>query len=201
MSSDGWWKVLPGYIGAVTGFVGTVLACRAVNRWHKEMLGKHEFETARNVMVKVLRLEREMSNARMYLHVIDIRQIWEQLRAAEQELELTLIDARAIWGAKRLESAAQAIFQQLQRLRGAAWVVNRRREPFTGLPTDADLKQLRDSEDFLMRESYVTIATAVGSFEDALKEYFPNEVRWSNPFQIWRDKIKPMKEWESDNSH
>jgi hypothetical protein len=189
MTFEEWIKIAPAYLAAFAAIIGFYYTDKNLKLWRTSMLGKHEFDTARNLMTSVVKLEDAMNRVRNSYFPKEPSESFQKILTAQRDFESTLIEARVIWGAARIEVPAFAMFSCLRKLTAAMRRLARAEMPEFARrsePTEHEMRRLDEADRIVFGgdpgepDSFGTdLKAAVAMFEIELRQYLPRAITFS----------------------
>jgi hypothetical protein len=178
-------KVLPAYIGAATGVVGTILAFHGFQKWRSEMLGKSDFETARLLLTKVVALDNVCRDARFICDSRNISPSVDKVADGIRDFEQALTVARVAWGTPLTETATNNLLRRVYFLRNSMLTVSRmyKEEHGTMPPTLEQMNAFHAAQNYVFKvatnddEFAGEMSKSISEFEEVLKPYLARKVK------------------------
>jgi hypothetical protein len=94
-------------VGAVSALAGAIIAGIGLRTWRHELRGRVEYDLARRVLKGVLELRNEIQQIRNVFSTECPDTRWERLDRKAGELDLSLVEAKVLWGQKLDEPKRQ----------------------------------------------------------------------------------------------
>lgn len=157
---------------AISAVAGAIIAGIGLRTWRHELRGRVEYDLARGVLKGVFELRDEIQRIRNVFSSESVDGQWEGLNRKGSELDVTLLEAKVVWGEK-LDGAKRQLKECVDILRENMCLRNDSEKKGVEL-TEAQRKEMNSilfghgrTDDKFGKK----VQGAVTAFEDALRSH------------------------------